>query len=155
MSPLVTGWLTRCRNFDRNWLFHFFSSISSRSISSSTGGRSRASSLWLITQRLGGGRGRRRCPHPRWSRSMHRFSMIFWLSSGCCSSLRWKKGKRKTGQEDSLEVDKRRKINVEETTTHMDGHDDGREWSADKCSNLSQCECDEMCTREVQDCARS
>ena len=26
----------------------------------------------------------------------HKFSMIFLLSSGCCSSLRWKKGKRKT-----------------------------------------------------------
>ena len=26
MSPLVTGWLIRCRNFDRNWWFHFFSS---------------------------------------------------------------------------------------------------------------------------------
>ena len=26
---------------------------------------------------------------------LHRFSMIFLLSSGCCSSLRWKKGKRK------------------------------------------------------------
>ena len=25
----------------------------------------------------------------------HRFSMTFLLSSGCCSSLRWKKGKRK------------------------------------------------------------
>ena len=26
MSPLVTGWLIGCRNFDRNWWFHFFSS---------------------------------------------------------------------------------------------------------------------------------
>ena len=26
----------------------------------------------------------------------HKFSMIFLSSSGCCSSLRWKKGKRKT-----------------------------------------------------------
>ena len=38
-----------------------------------------------------GGRGRRRCPHVS-----HRFSMIFLLGSGCCSSLRWKKGKCKT-----------------------------------------------------------
>ena len=30
------------------------------------------------------------------SRSRTGFSMIFLLSSGCCSSLRWKKGKRKT-----------------------------------------------------------
>ena len=33
--------------------------------------------------------------HPLLAES-HRLSMIFLLSSGCCSLLRWKKGKRKT-----------------------------------------------------------
>ena len=45
---------------------------------------------------------------------LHRFSMIFWLSSGCCSSLRWKKGKRKTQEEDE-EI--KEGSQVEETTT--------------------------------------
>ena len=35
-------------------------------------------------------------PSPPLVAESHRFSMIFLLSSGCCSSLKWKKGKRKT-----------------------------------------------------------
>ena len=45
------------------------------------------------------------------------------------------------GQEESLEVESG--VGRVEETTHMDDHDDGV-----KCgqgSNLSQCECDEMC----------
>ena len=35
----------------------------------------------------------------------HRLSMIFLLSSSCCSSLRWKKGKRKTDRRKAGEVE--------------------------------------------------
>ena len=49
MSPLVTGWLTGCRNFDRNWWLHFSRPINSHSISSSTGIRS--FSRWLFIHR--------------------------------------------------------------------------------------------------------
>ena len=45
----------------------------------------------------------------------HKFSMIFLLSSGCCSSLRWKKGEEEKGQGEGEEV--KRGNQVQETTT--------------------------------------
>ena len=44
--------------------------------------------------------------------------MIFLLSSGCCSSLRWKKGREEEGQEESWEVESG--VQGEEVA-HMDG----------------------------------
>ena len=48
----------------------------------------------------------------------HRFSMIFLLSSGCYSSLRWKKGKRKTDRRKAGELESG--VQGEEVA-HMDG----------------------------------
>ena len=77
--------------------------------------------LGLIT--CGEVEGRHKCPHSRLPRSGAGFSMIFLLSSSCCSSLRWKKGKRKSGQEEGEEVEEGSQ--VEEKTNHMDDHGDG------------------------------
>ena len=66
----------------------------------------------------------------------HRFSMIFLLSSGCCSSLRWKKGKRKTDRRKVKRKKEEVKVNQRDNA-HMDDM-----WM--RCgqgSNLSQCEC--------------
>ena len=52
--------------------------------------------------------------HPLLAES-HRFSMFFLLSSGCCSSLRWKEGDR---QEEGREVEWSRS-SQRETTTWM------------------------------------
>ena len=52
--------------------------------------------VWVSARVVWGGEGRRRCPHTRFWRSRTGFPMIFLLSSCCCSSLRWKNGKRKT-----------------------------------------------------------
>ena len=57
-------------------------------------------------------------PSPPLVAESHRFSMNFLLSSGCSSSLRWKKGKRKTGQEEGWEVESG--VQGEEVA-HMDG----------------------------------
>ena len=54
-------------------------------------------------------------PSPPLLAESHRISMIFLLSSACCSSLRWKKGEEENRQEEGEEIN------------HMDGHDDGRE----------------------------
>ena len=41
-------------------------------------------------------------PSPPLLAESHRFSMIFLLSSSCCSSLKWKKGKKKTDRRGPL-----------------------------------------------------
>ena len=61
---------------------------------------------------------------------LRRFSMNFLLSSGCCSSLRWKKGEEEEGQEESWEVESG--VGSSRRDNHMEDHDDDREWSADK-----------------------
>ena len=50
----------------------------------------------------------------------HRFSTFFLSSSGCCSSLRWKKGtdRRKAEKQRVEEVESKR-------NNHVDGHGDG------------------------------
>ena len=53
----------------------------------------------------------------------HRLSMTFLSSSGCCSSLRWKKGKRKT---DRRKAGKQR---VEQVESKRDNH--SRVWHGD------------------------
>ena len=57
-------------------------------------------------------------PSPQFAAEWRRFSMIFLLSSGCCSSRRWQKGKRKKGQEECWEVESG--VQGEEVA-HMDG----------------------------------
>ena len=49
----------------------------------------------------------------------HRFSMNFLLSSGCCSSLRWKKGEEQDRQEECWEVESGE--DQGEEVAHMDG----------------------------------
>ena len=43
-------------------------------------------------------------PSPPLVAESHRFSMIFSLSSGCCSSLRWKKREKEDRREEREEV---------------------------------------------------
>ena len=76
-----------------------------------------------------------------------RFSMNFLLSSGCCSSLRWKKGKK----------DRRNAGEVEsgdqgEEVAHMDGMEmDVKRCKTQTCANVSVMKC----ARNNTTCARS
>ena len=65
---------------------------------------------------------------------LHRFSMILWLSSGCCSSLKWEKGKGKTD---------RRKLGSRKwsrSSQRDNAHLDDMWMRCGQGSNLSQCE---------------
>ena len=79
-------------------------------------------------------------PSPPLLAESHRLSMIFLLSSGCCSSLRWKKGKRKT---DRRKAEKQRVEKVESKRDNQRTHG----WHGDgvtgaRLSLSQECECE-------------
>ena len=101
--------------------------------------------FWLVTSSLWGGRGRRRCPHTRWSRSSAGFP---WTSCWAPSAARRWGGRRTRGRLGSREWSSSRR-----GRTHG-WHVDDREWSADKCktwANVSVMKC----ARNKTTCARS
>ena len=79
--------------------------------------------------------------HPLLAES-HRFSMFFFLSSGCCSSLKVEgrgRGRQTGGRLGSREW---RRSSQRETTMY------GVEMDVKCWQDLSQCECDEMCKEQ-------